>query len=168
MPDENKQKRNTGSRFRIESENLQADITLPTGVIRQGINWVNKNWKRAAYHASLLTMVFASVFNGISVRDMTITSKGRLTALENKAVAYDNALTKIQTLEKKVIGLEAISDEDKAMLEKQEQQERDARRRRELQKYNKDRAEKLKRISQSDNMFANPVLPQPASAPVRN
>lgn len=67
---------------------------------------------------------------------------------------YENLHSQILTLQKKVIILESVSDDDGRELKKQEIQERDKKRKKELEEHNRARAEKLRRISQNDESLA--------------
>lgn len=174
-----------GLGLRYDSRHVHADITIPAGIFRRTKDWLDENWKLAVWRSGITTVLVVSVFNGVSVRNMTITDKHRLEVLEKTAVSYTTLETRVSALEVENTIRKQINEEDSISLEKQAQQERNRIKRLQLEERNRARAEKLRKIGQAnqsdefakgkvqkvsknDSFFADPILPPSGNFPKRN
>jgi hypothetical protein len=163
--EEQKRKPIHGLGLRYHSPLMDADISIHQGVLRKLAVWCWEQ-KRYIYHGALWVVIGGGYLGGFSIRDVMKINTKDVNALEVKLSNYDE---KVVNLEKKVAVLEIVSNEDGKELEKAQKLERNLKRRRELENYNKARAEKLRKIGQMEpDIRANPPLPSPSSAPIRN
>lgn len=154
--EEQKRKPIPGLGLRYHSRHVTADISIPQGILRKAARWI---WaqKMYIYNGAIWVALGAAALGGISLRDIAKINTQDVQALEVKINNYDEKVIK---LEQKVAVLEIISNEDGRELEKAQKLEKNRKRRKELEDYNKARAEKLKKISQTDELRANPQAPK--------
>lgn len=143
------------------------------GGFRLDRNNIGKLWTWIRGNKKFLTLITLFSFNlvsGISVRDIAVVSRTDVQTLKNtvqKQGEIINSLTQqSNATQEQLKELKGIVNDDTTVLERQAQRERDKRHKRELEEYNRLRAEKLKKISQADDLHASPTLPTPDNYPV--
>lgn len=176
-----------GFRTRYFSRHFKVDISIPEGIFRRLKTWMDNHWKLAAWRSAITILALFPTLYGISLGNMTIADKTRLSvleaeaesgkALESKVASLENILklkiidynkldVRITALEIEVAVRKEVNEEDGKILERQAQEERDRLKRQQLEERNKARAEKLKRIGQADEFRAVPLLPSPSIYPI--
>ena len=171
-----------GLRTRYFSRYIKFDVMIPAGMLSRLKIYLSYRWKTLAWRTAITMVAFFPTIYGISLGNMTIADKQRLSVLESKAENFDRLDAKVKAFDLKIVdydarlkaaedkitGYQEISESDGFMLLRQQEQERDRKRKRELEQHNKARAEKLRRIGQGEQL-ANPQAPATSIySPVKN
>lgn len=159
-----------GLGLRYNSKNVNFDMVIPDGLLHRMRLYLADHWKTVAWRSFITLLAAFPTIYGVSLGNMTIADKTRLSALETKAakteklevevkgiaetlrlksVDYDALFLDVQTLKMNVSIYKEITEEDGKVLQQQQQQERDQKSKKELEEHNRQRAEKLKRIGEN-------------------
>lgn len=179
-----------GLRTRYFSRYIKFDVIIPAGMLRRLKIYLSYRWKTLAWRGFVTLLALFPTVYGIQLGNMTIADKQRLSVLEDQGKEYGKLSLKVTSLEDilkkkdvefgglsiRVSALESeitirkeVNEEDGKILERQAQEERDRQKRLQLEERNKARAEKLRRIGQTDDLRANPQAPATSIySPVKN